>query len=97
MWGTGSCLDLHDHGGSSGALHVVRGALIEQYRDLGDPAGLVTRRLEAGETVVVPAVRTHSIANRGAEVASVHVYSPPLRDLTVEPSPIGSAVGWAGR
>lgn len=33
-WARTSGLDLHDHGGSAGAIHVVRGRLREDYTDL---------------------------------------------------------------
>jgi len=78
-WGAGSGLELHDHGGSSGVLHVVRGSLVERARDRGATMPLVTRRLRAHDTVVVPASREHEVSNPHPTVAvSVHVYTPPL-------------------
>ena len=81
-WSPAGALDLHDHGGSHGALHVVRGRLAERYADRSDAARVRTRRLRAGRGVHVPATRIHEVWNPGSSVAvSVHVYSPPLADM----------------
>jgi len=86
-WGAGSGLELHDHGGSAGALHVVRGSLVERARDLGATTPFVTRRLRARETVVVPATREHEVSNPHPTAAvSVHVYAPPLTTLEGDPA-----------
>lgn len=90
-WGQGSELDLHDHGGSTAAICVVRGTLIEYFVDL--PAGpppaqigpehpLRTTVLQPGAVHTVPSNRVHSVGNPGpARAASVHVYSPPLGEM----------------
>ena len=36
-WEAAADLELHDHGGSQGAFHVVDGALVESHSDLADP------------------------------------------------------------
>jgi hypothetical protein len=36
-WEAAADLELHDHGGSQGAFHVVDGALVESHSDLGEP------------------------------------------------------------
>jgi quercetin dioxygenase-like cupin family protein len=77
--GPGNRLGWHDHDGSSGALHVLRGALAETYADTEVIASVMTRELAAGATVAVPATRVHSVENASAsEAVSLHVYSPPL-------------------
>jgi hypothetical protein len=80
-WGASSGIDLHDHGDSTGAIHVLRGALVERFRGRDDGAGvsLDGRKLRAGATFVVPATRVHEVRNPfRLDALSVHVYSPPL-------------------
>ena len=82
-WSPSSGLDLHDHGGSLGSLHVAEGALVETYTDLVERRPIRSRRLSAGEGFAVPATRVHEVANEGPDLAlSVHVYSPPLETMT---------------
>ena len=84
-WGAGSGLELHDHGGSSGAFSVISGGLIERGRDLDAAGPFVTRRLRARDSIVVPPTRVHAVTNPYAAPAlSVHVYSPPLRNSAPE-------------
>src|SRR4051812_20252707 len=81
-WGIDSQLAAHDHGGSDGAVHVLRGGLVEWYRDRGDRAAWTVRELVPGRSVAIPATRVHEIHQAGPEAAvSLHVYSPPLRAL----------------
>lgn len=82
-WAPAGGLDLHDHGGSEGAVHVAWGRLTEAYADSASAGGLRTRVLTAGEGVDVPASRIHEVWNPGPDGAlSVHVYSPPLTSMT---------------
>lgn len=82
-WGPSSVLDLHDHGGSTGALQVIRGELIETYSDKLDRHRLRSVTVRAGGRRAVPATRIHEVWNPGAcEALSVHVYSPPLTAMT---------------
>jgi mannose-6-phosphate isomerase-like protein (cupin superfamily) len=83
VWSPSSGLDLHDHGGSRGALIVATGRLIETYTDLErrHPAG--SRVVNKGDAITIPATRVHSVSNPGpGEAVSVHVYSPPLTAMT---------------
>ncbi len=80
-WGANSGIDLHDHGASTGAIHLLHGALVERYRDRanGDDVPLDARKLRPGGTFIVPATRVHEVRNPFRNDAlSVHVYSPPL-------------------
>ena len=78
-WPSGTGLEAHDHGGSTGAFTVVAGVLDEDTMVAGTP---VTRRINAGETVCFDGDHVHAVVNRGAAgVTSVHVYSPPLRAM----------------
>jgi len=82
-WAPAGGLDLHDHGGSEGAVHVARGRLTEAYADPASAGALRTRVLTAGVGVDVPAPRVHEVWNPGPGAAlSVHVYSPPLTAMT---------------
>jgi mannose-6-phosphate isomerase-like protein (cupin superfamily) len=80
-WPTDGLLRLHDHGGSSGALWVVSGALEEGI--VSDGRTYERRRIEAGRGTSFGPQYVHDVANIGAEVAtSVHVYSPPMEKMT---------------
>jgi len=82
-WAPAGGLELHDHGGSHGAVHVARGRLRETYVDPGSAGALRTRSLVAGAGIEVPAPRVHEVWNPGPDRAlSVHVYSPPLTSMT---------------
>jgi hypothetical protein len=82
-WGPSSLLELHDHGGSIGAVQVVRGELIEMYSDVVRPHPLRSRTIGRGSGFAVPATRAHEVWNPGPWPAlSVHVYSPPLAAMT---------------
>ena len=88
-WATGGSLELHDHGGSAGAVHVVEGALTEVYADLDQKQPLRSRSVRAGDHLAIPATRVHEVWNAGPELAlSVHVYSPPITTMTFfDPDP----------
>jgi len=79
-WATEQSAELHDHGGSLGALTVVSGALTEQ-RWVG--TGLATRRLRAGSSAGFPLGHVHDVGNPDPTPAvSVHAYSPPLSAMS---------------
>src|ERR1700760_3699034 len=73
--------ELHDHGGSLGALTVVSGALSEKR---WDGEGLRKRRLEAGDQAAFPLGWIHDVVWApeptlvSGPTLSVHAYSPPL-------------------
>ena len=81
-WVPGHTTELHDHGGSLGALTVLTGALHE-YRWSGQ--SLHRRRLEAGDQAAFPLGWVHDVIGAPAlaestspQTLSVHAYSPPL-------------------
>ena len=94
-WVPGHPTELHDHGGSLGALTVLSGSLNEFRWDGRD---LRRRRLDAGDQAgfplgwvhdVVWAPRAVTTANTGPARAtkapptlSVHAYSPPLTAMS---------------
>ena len=89
-WIPGHPTELHDHGGSLGALTVVSGSLNE-FR--WDGRGLRRRRLDAGDQAGFPLGWVHdvvwaptsprapaatSLSGTPGPSLSVHAYSPPL-------------------
>jgi hypothetical protein len=75
-WVAGHTTELHDHGGSLGALTVLAGTLNE-CRWNGET--LLRRRLEAGDQAAFPLGWVHDVgAVDDRQTLSVHAYSPPL-------------------
>jgi hypothetical protein len=82
-WVRGHRTELHDHGGSLGALTLLSGSL-DEFR--WDGERLRRRRLEAGDQAAFPLGWVHDVlwAPTGAAspapgpTLSVHAYSPPL-------------------
>ena len=73
-WLPGQGTGLHDHGGSAGALAVVRGTLSEA---VGARDGAT--ELTAGRVRHFGPHHVHRVTNSGTEAAvSVHVYTPRL-------------------
>jgi hypothetical protein len=82
-WAPAADLDLHDHGGSEGAFHVVEGRLVEASTDLARPGPPETLALSAGRGRRITATCVHRVWNPGPQAAlSVHVYAPPLTTMT---------------
>jgi hypothetical protein len=80
-WDSHQGVDLHDHGGSAGALYVVDGELLElsTRRDRDDGRPLQEQLLTAGTARAFGPGHVHRVVNPSAAVAtSIHVYSPPL-------------------
>ncbi len=89
-WVPGHATELHDHGGSLGALTVVSGSLTE-FRWSGQ--GLRRRRLDAGDqagfplgwvhdVVWAPGPVTQPVSGPLSPTLSVHAYSPPLTAMS---------------
>ena len=84
-WVPDKSTELHDHGGSLGALTVVSGALAET-RWGGD--ALRRRRLAAGDQAAFPLGWVHDVAwvrdsiTLSGPTLSVHAYSPPLTAMS---------------
>jgi hypothetical protein len=89
-WPTDGGLVLHDHGGSSGAFHVVWGCLDETSTTRRRHA-LHQQRLERSEGKSFGPDYVHSVANSEQTVAtSIHAYSPPLTSMNFyQTSPAG--------
>jgi hypothetical protein len=86
-WVPDRSTELHDHGGSLGALTVVSGALRETR---WDGQALRRRRLRAGDQAAFPLGWVHDVVwapERDLTVPvtptlSVHAYSPPLTAMS---------------
>jgi hypothetical protein len=80
-WPTGQGLELHDHGGSAGALWVVHGTLEEH--SVGPGRTLLHRSLPAGSGAAFGSTYVHDVVNRdSAPATSIHAYSPPMASMT---------------
>ena len=84
-WPGGGTIDLHDHGGSRGALHIISGSLVETI-PWREPDGRLTfaqRELQDGVTLAFGAGHVHDVRNESSSHAlSLHVYSPSLTAMT---------------
>lgn len=84
-WAPGEATELHDHGGSLGALTLLSGSL-DEFRWAGDR--LRHRRLEAGDQAAFPLGWVHDVVwvqsqtPASTPTLSVHAYSPPLTAMS---------------
>jgi hypothetical protein len=83
-WVPGHATELHDHGGSLGALTLLSGALHE-FRWDGEQ--LRHRRLVGGDQAAFPLGWVHDVTwapgqHEQAPALSVHAYSPPLTAMS---------------
>jgi predicted metal-dependent enzyme (double-stranded beta helix superfamily) len=82
-WLPGQGTDLHDHGGSAGAFHVVAGTLTEDTVTETSRGTLTVRSLGEGSGHRFDSHHIHRITNRSGQPAiSVHVYGPALTTMT---------------
>lgn len=75
-WNTVSDTGWHDHDISSGAVHVLQGALIESSPRIGGDHA--SREVHAGATFSFGPEHIHRISGLEANSVSIHAYSPPL-------------------
>jgi predicted metal-dependent enzyme (double-stranded beta helix superfamily) len=82
-WPVGEHVELHDHGGASGALCVVHGELAETYAASPDAPRLRRRRLRPGGLSAFGPDHVHDVVNTGrTQALSIQVYSPRLVSMT---------------
>ena len=80
-WPKDRGLELHDHGGSSGALWVIDGTLSEHSVSSG--GALSSRSIDVGAGTAFGPGYIHDVVNTDDVVAtSVHIYSPPMASMT---------------
>jgi hypothetical protein len=89
-WPRGGRLQLHDHGGASGAFEVVEGAIEERSLQFHPRAGHGRRAREGsrdrivgpGEPIAFDGGYIHDVRNSGDAVAtSVHAYGAAIRPM----------------
>lgn len=84
-WPPGGSVELHDHGGSAGAVVVATGELVETSVVAQPPGGVAlrTNRIGVGRSLQFAGSHVHDIVNTGKTPAiSVHVYAPRLTSMT---------------
>jgi predicted metal-dependent enzyme (double-stranded beta helix superfamily) len=84
-WPPGGAVELHDHGGSSGAVVVAGGELVEMAvtEDLRGAFSTKSTVLPTSASVTFAIAHVHEIVNLGPGPAiSVHVYVPRLTTMT---------------
>jgi hypothetical protein len=84
-WPPGGTIELHDHGGSSGAVVVASGELVEMAvtEDRRGALSTTSTVLPASASVTFGGAHVHEIVNRGSGPAiSVHTYAPRLTTMT---------------
>jgi Cysteine dioxygenase type I len=80
-WPKDKGLELHDHGGSVGALWVLDGTLEEHY--LTPEKSLARRSLVSGGGAAFGPRYVHDVVNTlDAPATTVHAYSPPMPSMT---------------
>jgi predicted metal-dependent enzyme (double-stranded beta helix superfamily) len=80
---SGRVLELHDHGGASGAFRVVGGVLTESRTRRDTTIPPTVEELAPGRRRFFGAGDIHDIANQGTRLAtSVHIYTPRLTSMT---------------
>jgi hypothetical protein len=81
-WPQGRGLELHDHGGSVGALWVVQGTLEEHYLE-HQGHSTARRSIAVGGGEAFRPAYIHDVVNVQATPAtSLHAYSPPMASMT---------------
>lgn len=82
-WLPGQGTGWHDHGGSAGAVVVVRGSLTESLVAGSTESPVEERELARGQIRPFGAHHRHHMGNRTSEPAvSIHVYAPELTTMT---------------
>lgn len=82
-WLPGQSTDLHDHGGSAGAFHVLAGTLTEEVVTEGRTPRITAREWDEGAGHRFGSRHIHRIGNRSTGPAiSIHVYGPALTTMT---------------
>src|SRR5829696_2334340 len=60
-WPVGAQLGMHDHGGSSAAMQVVAGEVVERHRELGDGGPDRQRTVVEGAVITFGANHVHAL------------------------------------
>ncbi|UTH74394.1 cysteine dioxygenase family protein [Chromobacterium sp. IIBBL 290-4] len=96
-WRAGQASPAHNHRGSLCGLRVMEGVATETaFYPLSAGLALAreTRELAAGSLLVNADQDIHRIANlqaSGADLVTLHLYAPPLRDMAVFNQPLATS------
>ncbi len=89
-WPPGSRIEDHDHADATSVIRVVSGSIVESTAS-------GHRRLGPGVSAVVRPHTPHSLGNDGiGDCTTMHVYSPPLEELTYHLSDFARVLHPAG-
>lgn len=86
-WRSGQRSPIHNHAQSTCGLKVLRGTCSETYfahSPCGQVVALSTTEKHAGEVCASEDEDTHQVSNLqapGADLVTLHIYSPPLRKM----------------
>ena len=78
QWWESRDTGFHDHGGSCVGVHVLEGRVQSESLVVGGPRRV--REYKGGESFSAPARGIHRVDHEPGAV-TIHVYSPPLREL----------------
>ena len=88
-WRPGQRTPIHDHAGSFGAVRVLEGFMWETLFEMDGGAGLIyksSREWTPGHVTGADVPDIHQLGNpdvSGADLITLHLYSPPLTSLNV--------------
>jgi hypothetical protein len=78
LWWQSRDTGFHDHGGSCVGVHVLEGRVVSEALVVGGPRSV--HEYGAGTSFSAPATGIHRVDHAPGAV-TVHVYSPPLRQI----------------
>ncbi|CAN5269076.1 hypothetical protein BH20ACT22_BH20ACT22_07390 [soil metagenome] len=82
-WDVAQDTQIHDHGGSSGAIYVAEGTLVEYRSDRRRQGPMLRARHRQGRSRAFGPSYVHNLVNEGPGFAtSLHAYSPPLTKMS---------------
>ncbi len=99
-WKSGQRSPIHDHAQSVCAFKVLKGVCSEVAYDLLPDGGVQPARqrdYRLGEIIASHDSETHEVSNLqdgGAELVTLHVYSPPLKTMRVYSPQNAASTDW---
>ena len=76
----------HDHGQSCGWIQVISGTTINtiyQSRDRYLPEAYFSQKMQQGSVFFAPKTGIHHMKAKDEELVTVHLYSPPIKNMKV--------------
>ncbi len=82
-WVAAQDTEIHDHGGSSGAVYVAEGTLVEYHSDRRRLGPMLRAWHRRGLSRAFEPTYVHNLVNEGPGLTtSLHAYSPPLTKMS---------------